>query len=147
MYSKCLKSELVWNTNFCVFGFQTRVWNLNQNFGFRTHLQYEKMAKTEQLLSLWNPYSLGFQTLTVFKLMVVTKVGNASKNNFYCFFISSLPISVLTLFVPNFFLLVGFFYDMLCKLYFCLWFCLCLLFHVYSSSCLSDISHTKAKVV
>ena len=64
-YRKCLKSELlkselVWNQNFCEFGYQTRlcVWNPNFGFGFRTFhksVWNPNCLETEQS-SVWNPH-------------------------------------------------------------------------------------------
>ena len=67
-----------WNPDFCVYSFQTNkvyeiwtkvssfhksVWNLNKNFGFRTHSDKKMCLKselfgTEQLLSVWNLHIL-----------------------------------------------------------------------------------------
>ena len=72
MKYECLKSELVWNLNFCVFGFQTQkskkivcildiyksAWNPNT---FQTQFDQTCVWKlnsleTGQLLGVWNPY-------------------------------------------------------------------------------------------
>ena len=50
--SELLKSELVWNSSFCEFGFQTSlcVWKPIQKFSLQTHLE-----KVSEIWTVWKP--------------------------------------------------------------------------------------------
>ena len=90
-FVQCLKSELVWSLNFCVFNFQTNMNFRNPSFwcfGFQTQNIESFSLSWSSFSVVWNPYLFRFQTLLYTKPFTVL-VQNIPSSGFQMIVICS----------------------------------------------------------